>query len=42
MGYSEDQDAREKLTAAFTGLGMGLVFLAIVGGIAFVLALNAH
>lgn len=42
MGYSEDQDAREKLTAAFVGLGLGLVFIGIVAAIAFALALNAH
>lgn len=42
MGYREDQDAREKLTAAYTGLGIGLVFIAVVASISFYLALNAH
>ena len=42
MGYREDQDAREKLKAAFIGLGLGLVFLAVVGSISFFWALNAH
>jgi hypothetical protein len=42
MGYREDQDAREKLRAAFIGLGAGLLFLALVGGISFFWALSAH
>lgn len=42
MGYRHDQDAREKLTAAFMGLGAGLVFLLVVGGISFFWALSAH
>jgi hypothetical protein len=39
MGYSQDQDAREKLKAAFLGLGAGLLMLLVVGGISFWLGL---
>jgi ABC-type transporter Mla subunit MlaD len=35
MGYREDPEARSTLSAAFTGLGLALVFLAIVAVIAF-------
>jgi hypothetical protein len=42
MGYRTDQDARERLKAAFIGLAAGLVFLGVVAGISFVWALNAH
>jgi hypothetical protein len=42
MGYREDPEARSTLNAAFTGLGLALVFLLIVGGIAFFWAYNAH
>lgn len=42
MGYREDPEARSTLNAALTGLGLSLVFLLIVGGIAFFWAYNAH
>ena len=42
MGYREDQDAREKLKAAYIGLLGGLAFLAVVATISFFWALNAH
>jgi hypothetical protein len=35
MGYREDPEARSTLNAAFTGLGLALVFLLIVAVIAF-------
>ena len=38
MGYREDPEARSTLNAAFTGLGLALVFLLIVAAIAFVWA----
>ncbi len=42
MGYREDQDARERLKAAYVGLVAGLAFLGVVASISFVWALNAH
>jgi hypothetical protein len=42
MGYGEDQDAREKLTAAYVGLGIGLAFIAVVAVISYFLAVSAH
>lgn len=35
MGYRDDPEARSTLNAAFAGLGLALVFLAIVAGISF-------
>jgi hypothetical protein len=42
MGYRTDQDARERLKAAFIGLGVGLAFLAVVASISYFWALSAH
>ena len=41
MGYADDPQAKSALNAAFMGLGAALVFLLIVGGISFALAMNA-
>jgi hypothetical protein len=38
MGYRDDPEARSTLNAAFTGLGLALVFLLVVAAIAFVWA----
>lgn len=40
--YPNDPEARDTLKAAFTGLGLALVFLALVAAIAFFWAYNAH
>lgn len=40
--YRDDPEARSTLNAALTGLGVGLVWLAIVAGISFMWAYNAH
>lgn len=41
MGYKDDPEAKATLMTAFTGLGIALVFLMIVGGVTFVWAKNA-
>jgi hypothetical protein len=41
MPYRDDPEARSALKAAFAGLGAALVFLLVVGGISFMLAMNA-
>jgi len=41
MGYRDDPEARASLNTAYTGLGIALVFLLIVGGITFTWAKNA-
>lgn len=38
MGYRDDPEARSTLNAAFTGLGLALVFLIVVAAISFVWA----
>ena len=38
MGYREDAEARATLKAAYTGLGVALVFLLVIGGIAYFIA----
>lgn len=40
MGYREDAEARGTLKAAFTGLGVALVFLLVIGGISYFLAVG--
>jgi hypothetical protein len=42
MGYREDPEARASLNAAFTGLGIALAFLVVVGGVTFFWAKNAN
>lgn len=39
--YRNDPEARSALNAALTGLGVGLVWLAVVAGISFFWAVNA-
>ena len=41
MGYRDDPEALSTMKTAFAGLGAALVFLAIVAGISFTLAMNA-
>lgn len=41
MGYNDDPEAKATLMTAFSGLGIALVFLLIVGGVTFVWAKNA-
>jgi hypothetical protein len=41
MGYREDPDARANLNAAFTGLGVALLFIAVVGISTYFMAKNA-
>lgn len=40
--YRDDPEARSTLNAALTGLGVALVWLALVAGVSFFLAVNAH
>ncbi|HEX2189249.1 MAG TPA: hypothetical protein VHG51_10150 [Longimicrobiaceae bacterium] len=40
--HDDQQEARSSTSAALTGLGVALVWLAIVAGISYYLALPAH
>ena len=40
MGYRDDEQARDTLKAALTGLGIALLFLLAIGTVAYMLAVR--
>jgi hypothetical protein len=42
ISHDEKKDARERLNAALTGFGVGVVWIAVVAVISYQLAVRAH